>query len=149
MRDWEFFNLRRFTITRWLEPAGGGGQIPYWFEESLMAFLRQSDLLRVQQRQLLSSSSKANAFGEQILSAIPSKMAWLGLGWRQFLYWFGDAEYRLENGLASAEDLLSQADANWGTIEESRPRIFMEERANDGAWVRQWRRALEEFPYFE
>ncbi len=114
-----------------------------------MAFLRQSDLLRVRQRELLSSSSKANPFSEQILAAIPGKTPWLGLGWRQFLHWFADAEYRLENALASAEDLVSQADENWAAIEESRPRIFMEERANDGTWIRQWRRALEEFPYFE
>jgi hypothetical protein len=145
----KFFNLRRFTITRFAEPGGGGGQIPYWFEESLLAFLRQSDLLRVRQRELLSSSSKANPFGDQILPAIPSKTPWLGLGWRQFLHWFADAEHRLENALASAEDLVSQADENWAAIEESRPRIFMEERANDGTWIRQWRRALEEFPYFE
>lgn len=145
----KFFNLRRFTITRWAEPGGGGGQIPYWFEESLLAFLRQSDLLRVQQRGLLSSSSKANPFGEQILAAIPNKMPWLGLGWRQFLHWFGDVEYRLENELTTAEDLVSHADENWATIESSKPRIFMEERANDGTWIRQWLRALEEFPYFE
>jgi hypothetical protein len=145
----KFFNLRRFTITRWAEPGGGGGQIPYWFEESLLAFLRQSDLLRVQQRGLLSSSSRANPFGEQILAAIPNKMPWLGLGWRQFLHWFGDVEYRLENALTTAEDLVSHADENWATIESSKPRIFMEERPNDGTWIRQWLRALEEFPYFE
>src|SRR5580704_15281584 len=44
----KFFNLRRFTRTRFEEPRGqGGGQLPYWFEESLMAFLRQSDVQRV------------------------------------------------------------------------------------------------------
>ena len=44
----KFFNLRRFTRTRFEEPRGqGGGQLPYWFEESLMAFLRQSDVQRI------------------------------------------------------------------------------------------------------
>src|SRR5579872_2303056 len=44
----KFFNLRRFTKQRFEEPsATGGGQLPYWFEEALMAFLRQGDLIRV------------------------------------------------------------------------------------------------------
>lgn len=145
----KFFNLRRFTITRWAEPGEGGGQIPYWFEESLLAFLRQSDLLRVRQRNLLSSSSIANPFGEQILDAIPNKRPWLGLAWRQFMHWFADVEYRLDNGLTSAEELASQADENWATIETSKPMLIMEERLNDGSWVRQWRRALVELPYFD
>ena len=44
----KFFNLRRFTRGRFEEPGEkGGGQIPYWFEQSLLAFLRQADILRL------------------------------------------------------------------------------------------------------
>lgn len=145
----KFFNLRRFTLSRFEEPSGGGGQLGYWFEESLLTFLRQSDLLRVQARDLLSEASRSNPFSEQILAAIPAKRAWVALGWRHFLYWFADAEYRLREGGVSAEDLVNTADANWANIESTKPPLLMEERPNDGSWVRQWRRALVEFPYFQ
>lgn len=145
----KFFNLRRFTISRFDEPnGGGGGQLGYWFEEALLAFLRQSDVLRVRDRGLISNASIANPFGSPIMDAMPEKQAWVALGWRQYLYWFADAELRLRTGANSAEDLVGLADGNWGQIETSRPPLFMEERQNDGSWVRQWRRALAEFPYF-
>ena len=144
----KFFNLRRFTLSRLLEDSsGGGGQLSYWFEESLMAFLRQSDLLRVQLHGLISPASKSNPFCDQILATIPTNKAWVALGWRQFLYWFADAEHRIDTGGVSPEDLVKVADDNWGAIEKAKPPIFMEERANNGDWVRQWRRALAEFPY--
>jgi hypothetical protein len=146
----KFFNLRRFTISRFDEPdSSGGGQLGYWFEESLLAFLRQSDLLRVQSKGWLSDASGSNPFSALIQEKIPSGQSWLAISWRHFLYWFADAEYRLTVGSVSAQDLISAADSGWEAIENSKPRIFMEERPNNGSWVRQWRRALEEFPYFE
>ena len=144
----KFFNLRRFTLSRFDEPSGGGGQLEYWFEESLLAFLRQSDLLRVQTRGLLSESSNTNPYKDQILAAIPEKKRWLALAWRQFMYWFAEAEYRLANGVISAEEVVGIADSNWAAVEKTSPRLIMEERQNDGSWVRQWLRALVEFPYF-
>ena len=51
----KFFNLRRFTSSRFQEPSEGGGQLPYWFEESLLSFLRESDLIRVRDANLLST----------------------------------------------------------------------------------------------
>jgi len=145
----KFFNLRRFTISRFDEPVGkGGGQLGYWFEESLLAFLRQSDLLRVQGRGLLSAASGENPFSGTILENIPAKKAWVALGWRQFMYWFADAESRLQSGAMSAEALIAAADGNWAAIETAKPPLLMEERQNDGGWVRAWFRALIEFPYF-
>lgn len=145
----KFFNLRRFTISRFDEPnGGGGGQLGYWFEEGLLAFLRQSDVVRVRARSLTSEASAQNPFCESIVEAIPAKQPWVALGWRQFLYWFADSEYRLGSGAVSPNDLIAVADANWASIENSKPRLYMEERPNDGSWVRQWLRALEEFPYF-
>jgi hypothetical protein len=145
----KFFNLRRFTISRFDEPdGGGGGQLGYWFEEALLAFLRQSDLLRVRDRGIISAASQANPVVASILQAIPLNEPWVGRGWRQFLYWFADAEFRLSNGAVSALDLIRTADANWAAIERGAPPLFMEERQNDGSWVRQWLRAVVEFPYF-
>jgi hypothetical protein len=131
-----------------MEPSGGGGQLPYFLEEALLAFLRQSDLLRIQQRGMLSAASIANPFTKAIFEYIPQGKAWVALGWRQFLYWFADVEERLRNVTATAEDLVLQADANWGAIQQ-KPEVIMEERANDGQWVRQWRRALVESPEFK
>jgi hypothetical protein len=144
----KFFNLRRFTLTRFAEPSGGGGQLPYWFEESLLAFLRQSDLLRVQQRELLSSVSIANPIASKVFDAIPAKRPWLGLSWRQYMWWFAEVEKRLDLTPSLARDLIQQADENWGTLEKS-PKLFMEERSNEGSWLRQWLRVLEELPSFE
>jgi hypothetical protein len=145
----KFFNLRRFTISRFDEPnEGGGGQLGYWFEESLLAFLRQSDVLRVGERKLFSAASAENPFSSVILEAIPAKKAWVAQGWRHYLHWFAGAESRLGSGAASADDIVAIADANWADVERSKPPLFMEERQNDGTWVRQWRRALAEFPYF-
>lgn len=76
----KFFNLRRFTRTRFEEPRGqGGGQLPYWFEESLMAFLRQSDVLRVRPMNLPRLGNSPNPFGEVILEQLADEpqRAWL------------------------------------------------------------------------
>lgn len=145
----KFFNLRRFTLSRFMEPTKGGGQLPYFFEESLLAFLRQTDIIRVQQRGLFSAASEANPYTKQILETIPKPdKAWLALGWRQFMYWFADIEERLHTKSESTEDLLNRADANWGLIQQ-KPQVILDERENDGQWVRQWLRAIIEFPEFK
>ena len=143
----KFFNLRRFTLKRFAETIAGGGQLPYWFEESLLAFIRQSDLIRIKPRGLLSDSSRRNPFLEPIFECITSNKAWIGLSWRQFMWWFADVEARLSNGSTTARNLVDTADRSWAEV-ETPPRIFFEERANDGSWVRSWLRALEELPFF-
>ncbi|MHB8999620.1 MAG: hypothetical protein ACYC9N_08945, partial [Thermoanaerobaculia bacterium] len=50
----KYFNLRRFTRSRFEEPPGGGGQLPYWVEESLFAYLRETDILRASKAALIS-----------------------------------------------------------------------------------------------
>jgi hypothetical protein len=142
----KFFNLRRFTRTRFEEPRGqGGGQLPYWFEESLMAFLRQSDVQRVLPINLPRLGTSPNPFGEQIWEQLgnePEK-AWLALAWRQFLFWFADIEARLEDVAVTPAQVLRNADNNWRTLEDAD--FIMEERRNDGGWIRPWRRAVAEF----
>jgi hypothetical protein len=142
----KFFNLRRFTRTRFEEPTGqGGGQLPYWFEESLMAFLRQSDLLRINPMNLPNLDPSPNPFGLQILEqmVIAPERAWLALAWRQFMFWFADLENRLETSAVNPAALLRNADSNWRTLDDQD--FIMEERSNDGGWIRPWRRALAEF----
>lgn len=146
----KFFNLRRFTRQRFEEPSEGGGQLPYWFEEALLAFLRQGDLLRVRKQDLLSETSKRNPFGQEILNQIDEALhnrtklnSWLALSWRQYLYWFADVESRLSKLEATAEDLLTVADANWHKLDKAK--VLMEERENDGTWLRTWLNALHEY----
>jgi len=136
----KFFNLRRHTSSRFEPPAGGGGQLDYWFEEALLAFLREPDLLRVKRKGLLSKASDNNPFAKKILPTIDTGGAWRALSWRQYLFWFSDVEGRMSRGEVTGKKLLQIADDNWGTIEDAG--LLMEERRNDGQWVRSWRRAL-------
>ncbi len=144
----KFFNLRRFTRSRFEEPPKGGGQLPYWFEESLLAFLRASDLDRIKDRDLLSAASLRNPFGQHILEQFGSEPGspWLATSWRQFLYWFWDFESRFDSGAVDAGTLLSNTENEWRTLGDAN--VLMEEVWNDGAWLRPWRRALAEFATF-
>ncbi len=147
----KFFNLRRFTRQRFEEPtAEGGGQLPYWFEEGLLSFLREGDILRVRKQDLFSEASKRNPFCLEILALIDEAQQthadlkpWLKLSWRQFLFWFADVETRLAGGEITSSDLLSAADANWKKLDKAK--VFMEERDNDGTWIRDWLNVITEF----
>jgi len=143
----KFFNLRRFTPSRFAEPAEGGGQLSYWFEEMLLANLRESDLIRVKNKAMLSESSQGNPFGTEILRLIETEpgAAWVGLGWRQFMHWFADIEERAHKNPDIVEELLLRAESGWKALDDAKPRILMEERQNDGSWIRAWRRALLEY----
>lgn len=138
----KFFNLRRFTPSRFEPPPEGGGQVWYWFEESMMAYLRETDLLRVRRANLLSPASSTNPFSIQILNQIDTQpgAAWLGLSWRQYLYWFSDFENRFSQGGIDADRFLADAEAVWNQLDDRG--ILMEERRNDGGWLRSWRRAI-------
>jgi hypothetical protein len=146
----KFFNLRRFTRERFEEPSGtGGGQLPYWFEEGLMAFLREPDLIRLRKLQLIGATSLANPFCMEILHGFDDAKVkqkptpWLGTGWRQFLYWFADVERRLTTGETTTEALLRTADENWAKVEAAK--VLMDERHNNGKWVRPWLNTLNDF----
>lgn len=141
----KFFNLRRFTSSRFEEPAGpGGGQLPYWFEESLLGFLRESDIIRVRNANLLSERNYQNPFALQILQQMDEhpEQAWLGLSWRQYMYAFADLEQRLNEHVIDIQSLLRNAEQTWITLEDQG--ILMEEARNNGDWIRAWRRAVSE-----
>lgn len=138
----KFWNLRRFHPDRWGEPSdGGGGLVAYWFEEALLAFLRESDVLRT--TRLFSTASLKNPYYNGILECINQGTPWVGLGWRQFMYWFCDIEARLANGTTDARQLLLDAEQAWNFVEDNN--IFMEEPRNNGNWTRPWLRAVHEF----
>jgi len=140
----KFFNLRRFTRSRFEEPASGGGQQPYWFEEQLLAFLREGDLIRIARAGLLSDASSRNPFAAGILAKVngSTRNAWLGDSWRHYLWWFADAEARVSAGDGSVVPaMLANAESTWRAIAATIP---MEERQNDGAWISRWQRACVE-----
>jgi len=141
----KFFNLRRFTRARFEEPAAGGGQLPYWFEESLYAFVRESDILRIRPHGLIDGTLERNPFAMEIIRRLEANpgQAWIALGWRQYLCWFADFEERVANGSISPGRLLQSAEAAW--IQLSDNDVLMEEVRNDGSWLRPWRRAVAEF----
>lgn len=142
----KFFNLRRFTSSRFEEPGGGGGgALAYWFEEALIGFLRESDVTRVQGQSMLSAASQANPYAREVLTqlAVHPGKAWVALGWRQFMHWFANVEARVTDGTADVRTMLREAEANWRTLEDAD--VLMEEQRNDGSWLRAWRRALAEY----
>jgi hypothetical protein len=65
------------------------------------------------------------------------------------MYWFSETEFGLSNRSVTTEDLLTTADETWAVMASSKPRIYMEEQENNGDWVRQWMRALEEYPLLQ
>jgi hypothetical protein len=139
----KFWNLRRFTPSRWgEEESGGATPVAYWFEESLLAFVRQADIIRIQQIRDLSVRSDENPFGQQILAqqqSDPSK-PWVGLGWRQFLWWFGQIESLIASGDLSGLRLIRSAERAWEELEDGN--VFLDESRNDGRWLRPWVQAL-------
>lgn len=117
-----------------------------------MGILSYGDLIRVRRQGLLSETSKHNPFSQEILNIFDEavrtgtkRKAWLRISWRQFLYWFADVEQRLSRGTVTAERLLKEADLNWSKLDNASPRVFMEERHNNGTWIRNWLNALLEY----
>jgi hypothetical protein len=140
----KYFNLRRFTPSRWDEQEeGGGGQQPYWIEESLLTFLRESDIQRINKIGLLSPVSIKNPFTDEILAQVNSGLPWLSVSWKHYLYWFQDIDERINSKVIDPFTLLRNIDNNWKSVEANR--VFLEERRNDGNWIRQWLRAVSEY----
>ena len=135
----KFFNLRRFTRSRFTEPPEGGGQVPYWFEESLIAFLREGDLLKLIKEGMISEESERNPYYNAILDEINSddeNAAWVGLSWRQYMHWFASFENRHDEEDISANDILREANEKWK--ENMRKNIYFHEPLNDGHWIGSW-----------
>lgn len=134
----KFFNLRRFSRSRFEDPMEGGQNIAYFFEEALLAFLREADVRRVRQRGSLSKATHRNPFAQRVLDKLDKQpgAAWVGDGWRQFLFWFADCEERASRG-EDVERLIAFAENLW--LELADAKLFMDEPRNDGSWIRPWR----------
>jgi hypothetical protein len=150
----KFFNLRRFTRSRFdEEQEGGGGQLPYWFEHGLLGFLREADIARLRRAgfgDFIGIGDSNNPFAVQILEQFsndPGK-AWVALSWRQYLAWFAATEKRLSgpDALGVVSSWLREAEKRWGQMEEKD--VLLEETRNDGQWIRPWRQALGDFRQF-
>ncbi len=146
----KFFNLRRFTRSRYEDPASGGGQLPYWFEHSLIAFLRGADLARLVDSgfgSLVGVAASTNYWSQRISDQFASEpnKAWVALGWRQYLSWFGKTELAMTTPAAAPilKGWLRSAEANWIALEDSN--VLMDEPRNQGGWIRAWRQALNRF----
>jgi len=146
----KFFNLRRFTKSRFDEPSEGGGQLSYWFEHSLLSFLRDADLTRLQTNgygHLIGTEFSNNHWSQEILKILKESpdTAWLALGWRQFLSWYGKAEKALssDQSYTLTQNWLKAAEQNWSELDDHD--ILFEEQRNNGNWLRPWRQALADF----
>lgn len=141
----KFFNLRRFTPSRWGEDESSGGRnIWYWFEPSLLAFLREADFRRFKRDFPICASHIANPYSQTILEKLSSaeKMPWLADSWRQFLHWFAEYEALLDNGSAISVDLIGVALDTWRQVHASK--LKFEQERNNGEWVRSWEIVLNE-----
>lgn len=146
----KFFNLRRFTKSRWEEPGSGGTVFSYWFEQSLLAFLREADLLRLKEEgfnSIVRTGSSNNLWAKKIIKQLETdpEKAWVGLGWRQYLNWFCEAEDKIDEraGIKTVRRWLKKAETNWIDLDDND--VLMDEARNDGRWVRPWLQALVKF----
>ena len=92
---------------------------------------------------LLGDASLRNLVGKKIFEqhrTEPGK-PWIGLSWRQYLWWLADCESRLQLGIDETDELLTVAEEGWPALGPKK--ILMEERENTGAWLRPWRAALQ------
>lgn len=147
----KFFNLRRFTKSRFEEPNdGGGGQLPYFLEEGLLGFLRDADILRLSNSDhsdILFTGSSNNLWSDKILENLKSEdpKAWLAYSWRQYLTWFANTEALLDIDDSSniVSNMLKLSENNWLILDDDN--ILFDEPRNNGKWVRPWRQALIDF----
>lgn len=146
----KFFNLRRFTMSRFDEPpTGGGGQLPYWFEHNLLAFIREADIRRLQRDgygHIIGGLYSDSRSGRRVFDTLDNNPgeAWLGKSWRQYLSWFGKTEQEVSaKGFPAVREWLRTAERHWQELEDDE--VLMDEPRNDGSWIRPWRQALRDF----
>jgi hypothetical protein len=140
----KFFNLRRFTPSRWRDDEAGGRQVSYWNEGQLFTLLRDQDVLRLDRDRWFDGRSfNLNPYGEQILGILRagSGTPWLKLSWQQYLRWVANAD-QLYSDTGKCIEMLDKADAKWGEL--AAKRILFVDRPNDGSNIRTWLNALHE-----
>lgn len=137
----KFLNLRRFEPSRYQIPEeNGGGIVPYLFVRSLLGYFRGADLVRVQEKGLISQKTIENPFFTEIYEKLFTPAPWLALSWKHYLFEFQELEAEINNKQEIVIDLLREADNNWGFIESQS--IILDERLNNGSWIRPWLRSI-------
>lgn len=138
----KFFNLRRFSPARWQDKQEGGGQLPYWTEPSLLAYLRDADIDRLLRAKLLPASSITTEPSKKIMDIKKNtpNSAWLKYSWRQYMRWFHDFDANFISLYSNTDAFLEQIENNWNTV--AKAGILMDELPNDGSWIRRWRQAV-------
>jgi len=147
----KYFNLRRFTRSRYDDETESGGKlIAYWFEQGLLAFLRGADVLRILDagfNGIVGVGYSRNEWSQTIQDQFASEpeKPWVKYGWRQYLSWFGKAEMALSTPTAGTlvQAWLVTAELNWLELEDAG--VLMDEPRNQGQWVRSWRQAFNRF----
>lgn len=139
----KFFNLRRYVPGRWEEPQEGGRIIPYWTDDSLIAWLREDDLRLLDSKGLIDrQAAAANPYSTEILQIIDSGLPkpWVGLSWRQYLYWFRQVEAAIDADSQLSLTMLEAADTHWQRISDEK--LYLFDRENTGNWIRPWMNAI-------
>jgi len=139
----KFFNLRRFVPGRWDDPVEGGRVVPYWTDDHLITWLRETDVRLLDRQGLIDRPGAAkNPYSVEILKIVDAGMGepWVKFGWRQYLYWFKELESVLSADSNAIESILKAADARWGEVSKSR--ILLLDRENTGDWIRPWLNAI-------
>jgi len=142
----KYFNTRRFTLGRWDDDGDTGGRnLWYWFEPSLLAFLREADLRRLMREDgAISPHHSTNPYSAPILQRIADGdgQPWQADSWRQYLYWFADCERQIDGDPGAVSQTLQQAEEAWAAV--SRRGLLFEEAYNNGEWIRIWRVVVNE-----
>jgi len=140
----KFFNLRRFASGRFEEDGPEGGRVvPYWTDCKLITWLREDDVKLLDRKGLIDRAEAAlNPYSNKILDILDSGSgkAWVGDGWRQYLYWFQATEAALSCNVSAITALLKQADSAWGAVNSSG--VLLYDRQNTGEWIRPWLNAI-------
>lgn len=136
----KYFNLRRFSQSRFNDIDKGGNQLPYWFEPNLLGFLREADVLRLSRDvpYLIKDAKFNNIWSAAILNNfnLLEQESWIKFGWRQYLSIYSKLENVIDKEPDQAINLLSKAQSNWELL--NKQNIFMEEKTNDGSWIDSW-----------
>lgn len=140
----KFFNLRRFSPSRWRDEDNGGRLVAYWNEGALATVLRDQEVLRLDREHWFDGRKfTSNPAGERILAILRGGKgdAWQKLSWLQYLRWVYNAD-RLFSTPGDAERALESCDGKWGDIHAKR--ILFTDRFNNGDHVRIWLNAIRE-----
>lgn len=140
----KFLNLRRFTPGRWEEQKDDQGRVvPYWTDQEFVTWLREADLVMLLRRSLIDeTAARTNPFSARILDILTAAKGepWVGLGWRQYLWWAMDADKKYQSDPNAVRELLARANAKWMDLRDKK--FVLYEADAEARWVTAWINAL-------